>query len=655
MTMRKTLLLLTFIAIASTTFAGIPTVGLNFDGTEYSCVDLGPGSEIEDLQNPTELTVETWVKYNTTPSGCANYILSNESSENGGWSLRFETGIEVCIGGVSEEGFNNWIKCSSAIVPETDTWYHVAFTYDATNLTMTLFLDGVCVSTVTLAGRMNPSTQTLNIGEGALWKNRRLNGTLSDVRIWKTIRTDKEIVDDMNNTLTGTESGLLINWKMNEGSGNSIKDATDILNFEKTDEISWFIDPVVDPIKNPGITTVVPRVISGNTFILPIKVVDILPTDSIVSYQFKMNYDDKSLEYIDYSKNGTKSQNGTVEVNKLVSGQLNIAYIGTQHLSEGTLLNLQFKALKSGETTPIIYDFLMNTDTMNVKNNIITISPKYGDVDENNQIQAFDAAVVLQYSVGLNPIPSIDTTPWSDFRFDIADVDNNDQLTSNDASLILLKSIDLIRTFPVENEINISTRSKSAQLTDVTITQEAENLVFKAFGNLMGLNVTIEDEFTTLGLPEVLDKSMLKATNIDLNNYKIGLATTKSPAEGSTFMTIPIKNASVSEITFKLFINDTEKVVKANIKTGITTLMEEKIRIYPNPVKDFLTIDFGNRSSENLTIRIVNILGQIVYTSSINNSIMSFQLEGILNTGMYTLQVIDEQKNCIYFTKIVKK
>jgi chitinase len=74
----------------------------------------------------------------------------------------------------------------------------------------------------------------------------------------------------------------------------------------------------------------------------------------------------------------------------------------------------------------------------------------YGDINEDGEITAFDASIVLQYIVGLDPLPEIDPLPWSAERIERADVDGNDSIEAYDASLILRFVVGMINQFPVE-------------------------------------------------------------------------------------------------------------------------------------------------------------------------------------------------------------
>jgi len=396
------------------------------------------------------------------------------------------------------------------------------------------------------------------------------------------------------------------------------------------------------------------EVFTGKTVLFPINISYINLLDSVSAYQFKLVYDSTKLEYLGYSKDNTLSQNGTVELNQRNNGEVRIGYIGNEYLSgEGLVLNLRFKALHAGETTPVISEFLLNTDSVDADSNgTLLILTMYGDVDGNEHIQAYDAALVLQNSVGLDPMPSIDPIPWTSWRVVASDVDGNDNLTANDAGLILRRSIDLMSVFPVET-MGILLRSATTNEADVTITRENNSLVFRSIGNLIGLNVSLVDNFGSLGSPQILNENMMRATNINARTYRIGLATATSPTEGSTFMIIPIMDASAKEVTLNLFVNDTVKVIRANIATNVVSVLEMGIKVYPNPVRDNLTIEFGVH--KDCTVRVTNLLGQTVYSSQANNQTLHINMSEFASTGLFHLQIFDAQNKVLLTKKLLKQ
>jgi len=82
-----------------------------------------------------------------------------------------------------------------------------------------------------------------------------------------------------------------------------------------------------------------------------------------------------------------------------------------------------------------------------------------------------------------------------------------------------------------------------------------------------------------------------------------------------------------------------------------------KINIYPNPTNDVINIDFANQNDINdgYKLKISDILGYIVYESSINQSQTSVNLSSLNSKGIYFLHIIDAQNNSIVIKKFVKE
>lgn len=98
-------------------------------------------------------------------------------------------------------------------------------------------------------------------------------------------------------------------------------------------------------------------------------------------------------------------------------------------------------------------DYLTICDTITVDDNNYVFSFElqrllYGDIDLNGVVESFDASLVLQYFVQMEPqgVP----LPWAGWLLEKADVDGNGAVEAYDASLILMYAVDLIDIFPVE-------------------------------------------------------------------------------------------------------------------------------------------------------------------------------------------------------------
>jgi hypothetical protein len=87
---------------------------------------------------------------------------------------------------------------------------------------------------------MVASTSNLILGEGSTWRNRHLDGKLLDVRLWNVVRSEEEIQSSMYSFLNGNETGLVANWKTDEGSGTTLGDATGNFPGSIQDGVNWF-------------------------------------------------------------------------------------------------------------------------------------------------------------------------------------------------------------------------------------------------------------------------------------------------------------------------------------------------------------------------------------------------------------------------------
>ncbi len=229
---------------------------------------------------------------------------------------------------------------------------------------------------------------------------------------------------------------------------------------------------------------------------------------------------------------------------------------------------------------------LLNTEPVSISNDgvVFIVYNNYGDVDNNELIQAYDAALTLQYSVGLDPLPLVDPLPWEDWRLNVANVDGVAGISANDAALILQHSVYLINSFPVESYL----RSAVANTADIIITQEDNQLVFKSKGNLIGLNIFALSNKEVLGTPNV-------------------------------------------------------------IATGIVTINQPELRVYPNPTTDILQI---SQLEKGTTLSVYDLSGRLLLQQTASSSTETLSV-GHLNNGLYQL-VIDA--NRIHtFSKFVKR
>jgi len=117
---------------------------------------------------------------------------------------------------------NSWIA---------GTWYHVCGTIDAIN-GMKLYIDGVQQNSTNSYGNAIPQAPEITaLGRWGDLSMRYFSGRMDELRFWDRALTQSEIQQKKCFYLnTVVESGLVGYWKMNEGTGTTIFDASTSAN-----------------------------------------------------------------------------------------------------------------------------------------------------------------------------------------------------------------------------------------------------------------------------------------------------------------------------------------------------------------------------------------------------------------------------------------
>jgi hypothetical protein len=110
---------------------------------------------------------------------------------------------------------------------------------------------------------------------------------------------------------------------------------------------------------------------------------------------------------------------------------------------------------------------------------------------------------------------------------------------------------------------------------------------------------------------------------------------------------VTIYDTLLTTVTDTLVINTT--ITGINPPNNLNTL-----KVFPNPASTHITIDYGNfNAMSGYTLKIVDSVGQTVFTTPINQQTSYIDLSTWTGNGIYFVQLIDPQNNTIQNRKIV--
>ena len=159
---------------------------LSFNGTN-AWVTV-PDANVLDLT--TTMTIEAWVNPTTLTSW--RTIVLKESTSGLSYGLYAHDGSRPAA--YIRIGSSDIDRAGTAVLP-TNTWTHVAMTYDGT--TLRLYVNGAQVATRAISGSIVTSTGALRIGGNASW-GEYYAGLIDEIRIYSRVLTAAEITADMN-------------------------------------------------------------------------------------------------------------------------------------------------------------------------------------------------------------------------------------------------------------------------------------------------------------------------------------------------------------------------------------------------------------------------------------------------------------------------
>ncbi|MCF7911308.1 MAG: T9SS type A sorting domain-containing protein [Candidatus Cloacimonetes bacterium] len=289
--------------------------------------------------------------------------------------------------------------------------------------------------------------------------------------------------------------------------------------------------------------------------------------------------------------------------------------------------NLQFTAhtdeLEAGE---YVCELIFNTNDPLQETVIIPVTLTigmgviYGDVDSSLLVDAFDASCVLQYIVGLDPLPELDPLPWEAERMEAADVDNSNNLEAYDGSLILQYVVGVISEFPAQNGDPVNVPEAGIRM-DCLNDAGQYFLRLISEGDIYSLTMTAQAmENVNLGEPELLEPENTMLAWNDEDDWILSCCNAYNFSNDIVIVRIPVAlNEESGEEAFLLQINTADWVeytfdfstVDQNINEIIYA--NQLLGNYPNPFNPETTLAFTVKDDNTpVKISIYNVKGQLV-------------------------------------------
>jgi hypothetical protein len=146
---------------------------------------------------------------------------------------------------------------------------------------------------------------------------------------------------------------------------------------------------------------------------------------------------------------------------------------------------------------------------------------------------------------------------------------------------------------------------------------------------------------------DIVVNTALGATQLNATSPITG-AYTYNPVSGTLMPELGQKELKVTFIplNFHQFIYNTitDKVVNVNVidATGVKSVNESGLNIYPNPLKSNGVLNIKIEEQDNYMLRISNMNGQTVYSRNLNGS-QSLNVNGVLKQGAYIVSLISSK------------
>jgi len=622
----------------ATTVPGVKGNAIGLAGGNYEIV----ANNSKDSFNLKRFTVECWLYSNLLPSTYVSigaYIFDQQAVASG---IRNGYGLYVTPSGNVELSMSDaygasWYQAQSITIMQGNKWYHIVGTYDS--LSLKVYVNGVCETTLPCAGGYAPSTVNARIG-----CQRLIDGTLR----------------------------CFTNGKLDE---------LKLYNYALSPDTIMTHYTVQKPYKiNIGMKSVFAK--PGDSIWVPLYVTN-FENFSISSCQFSLHFDTSIVKLAAISRDSGIANGWDLVSNATNIDSVIIAMGGlTKAISygEGELIRCEFAIKPNAILGSSTYIDIQNVRLDENSQVIATLIPgkitvatplvMYGDVTGNGEVTALDAARVLEYVVGQISLPN---SQYPNFTKTVADVSGDGTISSYDAALIFQYSVGLFANFPIQNVASLQKRSvkeSSNTVAEMSLSspQNIGTDIYQYTLHAKNIQGFIAGQFVLQCNPSIVASikdisPMIRNANLraqfdnQLQCYNAALTTndkidstyvdlfvvTVQQQPGIAQPGMSIKTVQVNEGMIPITISSAP--VKNNMKILSQSFNHDNIEIQ----KDQIVIENQMKSSVN--IQMFDIMGRLLVKKEYSPDCVKFILDKkAFNPGLYVLKI--EQGTSTFMTKI---
>lgn len=191
-------------------------------------------------------TIEMWLKPQSRDQ--AQSLWSERGEQAGAATIDPEGRLHYQYAATSGNGATLQFLSTIAALP-ANTWSHIALVRDAEAGSLRWFINGV------------PDNAAMEIDEAAtpaanlvtgIGPEAGFRGLIDEVRLWRRPRQYGELAEQMRHRLIGHETGLMLYWRFDEGSGQAAYDQTEFANHGQIDPALTWVESDAPVGDHPG-------------------------------------------------------------------------------------------------------------------------------------------------------------------------------------------------------------------------------------------------------------------------------------------------------------------------------------------------------------------------------------------------------------------